>query len=359
MKKILAIFLSALLICISLAPMSLAASDPGLATRVLEGDYDENASAVTEVEETTFTLVVKAPAVKKLTGVNLYVSFDPTVLAVADAGAAGWLDAEDNFTPYFNGMPVSGFKSGSNSEYAFGWVSSDGVTKKSAKDLFFITFNVIDTTKTETVVDLYLDEFLTDDGNDANDVASTIRVENKTITFNYPENTPPATTDGSTGGGLDGEGEGDGSTSEGINALLQLIRDMLAGNNVTFGDWADAIINLFGNAELTDIIEMLIDDNIDISDMFQQFLESLGFDFGMLEDLLNKIIQFFKDLFGPDDGPDDVTDTTAAAPNLDTTAQGSSSGSEETGDVGIALAATVCVAASAAFVLTRKKKETV
>ena len=51
--------------------------------------------------------------------------------------------------------------------------------------------------------------------------------------------------------------------------------------------------------------------------------------------------------------------TTGAAPNLETTAEGSSQGSEETGDAGIALAATICVAASAAFVLTRKKKETV
>jgi hypothetical protein len=64
-------------------------------------------------------------------------------------------------------------------------------------------------------------------------------------------------------------------------------------------------------------------------------------------------------LFGGDDETKAPEKTTAAAPNLETTAEGSSQGSEETGDAGIALAATVCVAASAAFVLTRKKKETV
>ena len=85
---------------------------------------------------------------------------------------------------------------------------------------------------------------------------------------------------------------------------------------------------------------------------FQNILDKLGVAFDFLEDLLNKIIEFLKGLFGPDD----AESTTAGNP--ETTSPGSSSGSEETGDAGIALAATVCVAASAAFVLTRKKKET-
>ena len=138
---------------------------------------------------------------------------------------------------------------------------------------------------------------------------------------------------------------------------------MLQGNGVTFADFADAIANMLGNAEITDIIEQLVDGNVDISDLFKNILESLGLDFGMLEDLLNKIIEFLKGLFGGDDetkAPSTTAAiTTEAAPNLETTAEGSSQGSEDTGDAGIALAATICVAASAAFVLTRKKKETV
>ena len=133
---------------------------------------------------------------------------------------------------------------------------------------------------------------------------------------------------------------------------------MLNGNGVTFADFADAIANMLGNAEITDIIEQLVDGNVDISDLFQNILDGLGLDFSMLEDLLNKIIEFLKGLFGGDDETK-APSTTAAAPNLETTAEGSSQGSEETGDAGIALAATICVAASAAFVLTRKKKETV
>lgn len=358
MKKVLAIFLSALLICISLAPMGSAASDPGLATRVFNGSYEDTKKDAGVITKTTFTLVVKAPAVKKLTGVNLYFSFDPAVLSVASAGVGGSVDAEDNFNPFFNGLPVTGYKSGSNSEYAFGWVDGDGVSKNSARDLCYITFNVLDTTKTETGISLYVDEFRTDDGDDANDIISTTLIENKVITFNFPENTPPATTEAGSGD----EGEGGSTSASDINGLLQLIRDMLSGNNVTFADFADAIANLLGNAEISDIIEMLVDGNVDISDFFQNILGELGLDFDSFEDLLNKIIEFFKGLFDNDDDEKPSTtavNTTAASVNTDTTAAGSSSGSEETGDVGVALAATICVAASAAFVLTRKKKETV
>ena len=352
MKKILAIFLSALLICISLAPMSLAAADPGLATRVMEGKYDSSNTGTDVVTKTTFTVAVKVPAVTKLTGVNLYFSFDPAVLSVVGAGAAGTEDEDGNFNAYFNGISVNGYKTGSDSEYSFGWISNNGVTKKAARDIFYITFNVIDTTKTDTAINLYIEEFRTDDGDDENDVTSTLLAENMAVSFLFPEGTPPATTEGA-----EGDADGDTSASD-INVLLDLIRDMLNGNGVTFADLADAIANMLGNAEITDIIEQLVDGNVSISDMFKQILEGLGLDFNDLEDLLNKIIDFIMGLFGGDDETK-APATTGAAPNLETTAEGSSQGSEETGDAGIALAATVCVAASAAFVLTRKKKETV
>ena len=353
MKKILAIFLSVMLICISIAPMSFAVVDPGLATRVMEGKYDSANSGTDVVTKTTFTVAVKVPAVSKLTGVNLYFSFDPSVLAVVKAGTAGTEDTDGNFNAYFNGISVNGYKSGSNSEYSFGWISNNGVTKNAARDIFYITFNVLDTTKTDTAINLYIEEFRTDDGNDDNDVTSTLLAENMVVSFLFPEGTPPATTEGA-----DSDVDGETSASD-INKLLEMIRDMLNGNGVTFADIADAIANMLGNAEITDIIEQLVDGNVDISDMFQQILADLGIDFSDLEDLLNKIIDFIMGLFGGDGDETKAPATTAAAPNLETTAEGSSQGSEETGDAGIALAATICVAASAAFVLTRKKKETV
>ena len=349
MKKILAIFLSALLICITLAPMSIAAVTPTLTTLVTEGDYAESASQVAAVTTTTFTVVLKAPkGIKKLVGVNMYFEFDPTVLSVAKAGLAGADDGAGNITPNFNGLLVSGLKSGTDNQYAMAWIpSGDGVSKNQARDLVFITFNVRDTSKASTSLNLYIDEFRTDDDVD-NDITTTTLYENRVINFNFPEDTPPVTDSDIT------EGEGESEEVTGINGLLQIIRDMLSGNGVTFGDFADAIANVLGNAEITDIIEQLVDDDIDISEWFQQILKDLGLDFSSFEDLLNKIIEFLKNLFGGDSTDAEQTTNAAAA---STTAKASTSTSEKTGDVGIALAATVCVVSSAAFVLTRKKKE--
>ena len=354
MKKALAIFLSALLICISVAPMSLAAETPVLTTLVTEGDYAESASQVAAVSTTTFTVVLKAPkGIKKLVGVNLYFEFDPTVISVAKAGLAGADDGSGNITPNFNGLLVSGLKSGTDNQYAMAWIpSGDGVSKNQSRDLVFITFNVRDTSKLSTSLNLYIDEFRTDDKVE-NDITTTTLYENRVINFNFPEDTPPVT-EGDTS-----TGEGDGSEVGEINGLLQIIRDMLSGNGVTFADFADAIANVLGNAEITDIIEQLIDDDIDISDLFQEILSGLGLDFGSFEDLLNKIIEFLSNLFGGGSGDGDKTTAVATtnAAAASTTAKASSSESEKTGDVGIALAATVCVVSTAAFVLTRKKKE--
>ena len=360
MKKVLAIFLSVLLVCISIAPMGMAVTAPELATRVIEGGYSESASQVASVTTNTFTIVVKAPqGIQKLVGVNLYFDFDPAVLAVAKAGLAGTVDTEGNENPFFNGMLVSGLKANTNNEYAMAWIpSGDGVSKNQARDLVYITFAVLDTTVSETSVNLYIDEFRTDDGNNENDITATLLLENRVVNFNFPEDTPPAET-------TEPDSESEGTSADDINGLLQLIRDMLNGNGVTFGDFADAIANVLGNAEITDIIEQLVDGNIDISEIFQEFLGGLGLDFGMFEDILNMIIEFIMGLFGGDTTPAEKTtaaadaEETTAEDSASTTANGSSSGSEKTGDMGIALAATVCVAASAAFILTRKKKETV
>ena len=71
MKKALAIFLSALLICIMAAPMGYAVAGPELTARVTEGEYSSTNSEVASVTTTTFTVVVKAPAVKNFVGFNM------------------------------------------------------------------------------------------------------------------------------------------------------------------------------------------------------------------------------------------------------------------------------------------------
>lgn len=342
MKKALAIFLTALLICIMAAPVSYAVAGPDLKARVIEGEYSSTNSEVASVTTTTFTVVVKAPAVKNFVGFNMYFEYDPAILRVKSAGLA--TDAEGNVN--FSGLDVQGPKAYTDNQYAVAWIPSTqtGVTKTSERDLIYITFNVIDTTKDETPLYIYIDEFRTDDGLTENDITSTVLYGSEIIDFNYPENTPPAVDlpeDDAT--------EEETSQTDKINQLLQVIRDMLNGNGVTFNDFADAVANVLGNAEITDIIEQLVDGDVNVAGSFMDFLKSLGFDFDMFEDILNAIIDFIMGLLNPGGGE--------GGGNEDTTAAGSNSGSEQTGDVGVALAATVCALSTAGFVLTRKRKE--
>lgn len=350
MKKALAIFLSALLICISVAPMAAAVSGPALTTKVIEGEYSKDAAGAPAITTTTFTVVVTAPPVEKLVGYNMYFEYDPSILVVKNAGPA--TDGEGNVN--FSGMDVQGPKQGVDNQYAFAWIpSGNGVSKAQSRDLIYITFNVIDTTKDSTPIYLYIDEFRTDDTDNKNDITSTVLFNNQVINFDYPENTPPATTNPEDSEATEGD-----TTAADINNLLQIIRDMLNGNGVTFSDFTDAVANVLGNAEFADMIEMLVDGDVDIVEAFSEFLKSIGLDFATLEELLNKVIEFFMGLFGGDGGDEtEAAETTAAGSNTATTAAGSVSGSEKTGDKGVALAATVCVISTAAFVLTRKKKE--
>lgn len=346
MKKVLAVLLAVLLVA-GIMPTAFAVATPGLATRVIEGSYDAAALEVSSVTTDTFTVVVKSPAITKLVGLNMFVDFDTEQLKVVNAGPVGNEDEDGNFIPNFSGEWAHGLKS-NKYQYSFGFISTSGVTKKSAKDLVYITFQIIDSTQPSTTINLYVNEFLTEDGNDENEIITTTLVESQIITLNLPE---MITTDPNAEDTTDKPADA-GST----NALIQLIRDLLSGNGVTFEDYADAILNLVGNAEITDMIEQLVDGAFSISDAFLEILKGLGLDFDSFEDILNAIIDFLVGLFGG--GEDDTTkaQATTNAANA-TTSAGSSSGSEGTGDAGIALAATVCVAAAATFVLTRKKKD--
>ncbi len=346
MKKVLAVLLALVLVA-GIMPTAFAVATPGLATRVIEGSYDEAALEVTSVTTDTFTVVVKSPAITKLVGLNMFVDFDTEQLKVVNAGPVGTEDADGNFIPNFSGEWAHGLKS-NKYQYSFGFISTSGVTKKSAKDLVYITFKIIDSTQPSTTINLYINEFLTEDGNDSNEIITTTLAESQIITLNLPE---PITTDPNAEDTTDAPADADST-----NALIKVIRDLLSGNGVTFEDYADAILNLVGNAEITDMIEQLVDGAFSISDAFLEILKGLGLDFDSFEDILNAIIDFFVGLFGGDEDDTTKAQATTNAANA-TTSAGSSSGSEGTGDAGIALAATVCVAAAATFVLTRKKKE--
>lgn len=365
MKKVLAIALSVMLFAIMLVPAASALVTPAVTMRAAEGAYADDAVAKDVIEDTTFTVYFKFPPVTKLCGVDMYVQFDTSVLQVVEGGQAGKI-ADEELTPYFSsGVFASGIKTLADDEYAFGWgqMEDKGINKSKATDFSYLTFKVIDKSVSSTTLNLYINEFETNDGDDDNDVDSTTLAESKVIYFNFEDYSEPET---------DPE-ETDPTEPEDINDLLQIIKDMLSGNGATFEDFADAITNILGNADITDMIEQLLGGDFDIGGGFlDSILGGLDLDFGAFEDILNTIIDFFSGLFGgggDDPAPVNPTtpattqaaqNTTNAADNPEaTTSQGSQQGSEGTGDAGIALAATVCVAAGAAFALTRKKKETV
>ena len=345
MKKFLAVMLAIMLV-VGIMPTAFAVATPGLATRVIEGSYNKEALGVTSVTSETFTIIIKSPAVTKLVGLNMFVDFDTEQLKVLEAGPVGTTDEDGNFKANFSGEWAHGLKS-NKYQYSFGFISTSGVTKKNATDLIYVTFKVIDSTRPTTTINLYINEFLTEDGNDENEVVTTTLAESQIITLNLPEEI-------TTNPNAEDTTDDTPADAESTNALVQIIRDLLSGNGATFEDFADAILNLVGNAEITDMIEQLVDGAFSIGDAFLEILKGLGLDFDSFEDILNAIIDFFEGLFG---GGDDTTaQQTTNAANA-TTSAGSVSGSEGTGDAGIALAATVCVAAAATFVLTRKKRE--
>ena len=334
------------MLVVGIMPTAFAVVTPGLATRVVEGPYSKDALGVTSVTSETFTIIIKSPAVTKLVGLNMFVDFDTEQLKVVEAGPVGTTDEDGNFKANFSGEWAHGLKS-NKYQYSFGFISTSGVTKKNATDLIYVTFRVIDSTRPTTTINLYINEFLTEDGNDGNEVVTTTLAESQIITLNLPEK---ITTNPNAEDTTDTPAD-----AESTNALVQVIRDLLSGNGVTFEDYADAILNLVGNAEITDMIEQLVDGAFSIGDAFLEILKGLGLDFDSFEDILNTIIDFFEGIFGGDGDETQAVQTTNAA-NA-TTSAGSVSGSEGTGDAGIALAATVCVAAAATFVLTRKKRE--
>lgn len=359
MKKALSIVLSVMIIIIGIMPAAAAVSVPEIGLKVSEGEYDGKPTAVDVVTKKVFTVLVSLPPVSALEVVNMHLQFDNSVLKVIDGGAAYNLVGGDKYN-YYDGVFVSGIKESKANEYAMGSIFSPSATKANSRDYAYVTFEVIDLSKESTTLNLYVNEF----NDDTYSIDTQTLALSQIVRFDFPEDITEVETTTSGSGEATGEGE---STTEAsvstITALINAIRELLKDNNASISDYIDAIVNILGNADIADMIEQLIGGNINIGDGFLEWIKGLGLDFGALEDILNQIIEFLKNLFGG--GGDDTPGTTSSSKlttnaiggDPATTSAGSQTGSENTGDASIALAATVCVAAAAAFVLTRKKKE--
>ncbi len=360
MKKVLSIVLSVMILIIAVMPSAAALTVPAADLRVTKGAYNGNPQTIDTVTDKVFTVVVSLPAVKGLTAVGMHIQFDKSVLKYVGGGQAYKVVDGDNY-PYYEGSLFEGnIKPHKTDEFSFGMVVSEPLTKNNSRDFAYLTFEVIDSSKTSTTLNFYADEFKTQDGDDTNDISATTLIKSSIVRLDLPaESTNPSSTEPGGSDASDGGTTKAPSVSD-INALIEKIKELLNNNGASIKDYIDAIINIIGNADIADMIEQLIGGNIDIGEGFLDWLKNLGIDFGSFEEILNKILEFFKNIFNPggdSSKPSNVLTTHAGGNDLNTTSKGSQNGSENTGDAGIALAATVCVAAAAAFVLTRKKKE--
>ncbi len=360
MKKVLSIVLSAMILIIAVMPSAAALTVPAADLRVTKGAYNGNPQTIDTVTDKVFTVVVSLPAVKGLTAVGMHIQFDKSVLKYVGGGQAYKVVDGDNY-PYYDGaLFACDVKTVKPDEFSFGMAASTPITKNNSRDFAYLTFEVIDSSKTSTTLNFYADEFKTQDGDDTNDISATTLIKSSIVRLDLPaESTNPSSTEPGGSDASDGGTTKTPSVSD-INALIEKIKELLNNNGASIKDYIDAIINIIGNADIADMIEQLIGGNINIGEGFLDWLKNLGIDFGSFEEILNKILEFFKNIFNPggdSSKPSNVQTTHAGGNDLNTTSKGSQNGSENTGDAGIALAATVCVAAAAAFVLTRKKKE--
>lgn len=120
-------------------------------------------------DEITFTVSLTAGQTK-VTGVILQAAFDSSALQVVDAGAAGSFNDDGDFVENVAGVYETGIKYDDAGVYALAYMNTTGYTTGSAKELFTITFEAISEERRPTSVEFVCIEFITEDGNDTNDI---------------------------------------------------------------------------------------------------------------------------------------------------------------------------------------------
>ncbi len=108
----------------------------------------------------TYTVSLNG-GVQKLTGAIFKAVFDPNVLKLVSATAAG-----GNDTPNVPGMYETDYVLNSNSEYSLAFINASGSNIGSETGLFTITFEAISPLRPTATVDFTCVEFITDDGLD-------------------------------------------------------------------------------------------------------------------------------------------------------------------------------------------------
>ena len=119
----------------------------------------------------TYTISLK-PNQQKISGAILKFKYDSTVLEVSSgSGAVGSVNEYNEFAANVTGYYEKGIEWNDKNTYAVAYMNPNGFNIGSTSKKFIkITFVAISDTRPVTDVDFYCEEFITDDGDDTNDI---------------------------------------------------------------------------------------------------------------------------------------------------------------------------------------------
>lgn len=122
----------------------------------------------------TYKIALK-PNLQKVAGAVIVVKYDSDVLAISeDSGASGTVDSDGNFVENVLGIYEKGTVYNDKNAYSVAFMNTDGVnTGSNGKNFLEITMNAISDERPYTNVEFVCEEFITNDGDDTNDIRKT------------------------------------------------------------------------------------------------------------------------------------------------------------------------------------------
>lgn len=343
MKKILAC-ITAVALLMSFMPMAYATQTDPMPQVTYEKIGD------------TIKVVVLMPPVTGFLEAGVTVAFDTTVVSIEDlssfaAGDYYNIGGTQTFVPNFQdaeGLHTGGIKPSGN-EVTHAFMGVNAINKDAPVAFAEFLFTIIDTAAAKADFTVTLDFFTDDSAVVAQDNGYVINTNS--VVINEETSTDP-TTDTTAPTETETTQPGDSNAD-----LAQQIKDWL--ESIGLGD-------IVSNPTIAALIDQLAQamggfGELDFAEIIDQ-IASGNFENLPLAGILQGIIDTITSLFGGggDTTPSTTTTTTSADDSSDDdsdtqTNENGLNGDNSPGDTGIALAAAVCLAAAAAFVIVKKK----
>ncbi|MBE6748469.1 MAG: hypothetical protein E7557_04470 [Ruminococcaceae bacterium] len=170
MKKGLKLTLAALMVVSVLMSFMLTASAVAVPDSYLDAsNYVISDGTVSNASQPIFnngraTFKINVSSGVTVTGALVTVKYDKKVLKIVDAGPATTTDADGNPVEVLTGMHTQGVSIGDDSAYTFAYISASGFnTGNSGKEYAYITFEVIDKTYPNTIVEFVAGDYTSTD----------------------------------------------------------------------------------------------------------------------------------------------------------------------------------------------------